>query len=112
MGKNDCQIIESLEVGMFWVLSRWKALPGKEAEWRERGVKVRDAMRRMPGVELVDSFETESGEVVAMVGYTSEADYDRITRDPNGPFEKAVAEHRLEEVANWVSSERGTSLDG
>jgi hypothetical protein len=68
-------------------------------------------MKSMPGVELVDSFQTENGDVVAVVGYKSEDDYNRLVRDPNGPFEKAVAAARLEEVSNWVSSDRGKSID-
>lgn len=96
---------------MYWVVSKWKSVSGRESDWRERGSRIRATMKTMPGVEFVDSFETENGEVVAMVGYASQDAYDRVTRDPNGPFEKAIAEIRLEEVANWVSSERGTSLD-
>lgn len=96
---------------MYWVVSKWQIIPGREDDWRERGASVRAAMKTMPGVEFVDSFQNASGEVVAIVGYASQDAYDRVTRDPNGPFEKAIAESRLEEVANWVSSERGTSLD-
>ena len=96
---------------MYWVVSRWQPKMGMADEWRARGMKVREAMRQMPGIEFVDSFGTENGDVCAMVGYASEEDYKRIVQDPAGPFERIIADQKLEEVANWVSSDRGPSLD-
>lgn len=96
---------------MYWVVSKWRVNPGKEGEWTDTGRKVREAMRQIPGIQIAEAFRNEAGEVVALVGYTSEADYDRIVRDPAGPFEQTISQHRLEEAATWVSSERGDSLD-
>jgi hypothetical protein len=96
---------------MFWVVSKWQPIPGKEDLWRERGAQVRSAMRAIPGIEVIDAFQTETGEVCAVAGYSSEEDYRRIVQDPNGPFEQTIAKMGLEEAANWVSSERGQSLD-
>ena len=96
---------------MYWVVSQWRPLPGREEEWTNRGRAVREAMRQIPGIESAEAFMGENGNAFAIVGYGSKADYERIVKDPNGPFERTIGEHRLEDVAEWISSERGEQLD-
>jgi len=96
---------------MYLVVSKWQIAPGREAEAEERGRNVRRELRSIPGVEFVRNFRNESGEIVAIMGYTDSATYQRVVKDPQGPFEQTISRHGLEEVANWVSSERGEELD-
>jgi hypothetical protein len=96
---------------MFLVVSKWQITPGKEAEAEERGRNVRRELRSIPGIEFVRNFRNESGEVIAVMGYSDPATYQRIVQDPQGQFEQTIAKHGLEEVATWVSSDRGEELD-
>ena len=72
---------------------------------------MRGLMRSIPGVEFVHGFLNETGDPVAVVGYADRAAYDRIVNDPNGPFETAVAAHRMDEVGEWAWSERGETIE-
>jgi heme-degrading monooxygenase HmoA len=96
---------------MYIVVSRWEILPGMEEEFETRGRPVREAIRAQPGVAMTHGFRSEDGGVVAVIGYDSKEAYDRIVNDENGPFQKAIAEHKLEECARWLSSERGESME-
>lgn len=96
---------------MYIVVSRWEIIPSMQEEFESRGKSVRNILRSTPGVQLMEGFQTEEGGVVAIIGYDSRESYDRIVNDPNGPFAKAVAEHRLEECGHWVRSERGESMN-
>ncbi len=95
---------------MYMVVSRWEPLPGKEAEFEVLGRKMRNYMRTVPGIVLVEGFESEDGSRTAVLGYESREAYERIVKDPNGPFEKASRENRLEDCARWISSDRGESI--
>ena len=95
---------------MYIVVSRWEVIPGMEEEFESRGRAVRETIRSQPGVDLVQGFHSESGGVVAIIGYDSKDAYDRVVNAVDGPFNKAVAAHRLEECARWVGSDRGESI--
>lgn len=95
---------------MYLVISRWEIIPGKEAEFEEKGRAVRGIMRSTPGVAFTQGLRNENG-VVAVIGYDSKEDYDRIVNDENGPFNRAIAEYRLEDSGRWISSERGESIE-
>jgi hypothetical protein len=94
---------------MYIVVSKWQITPGADEEWKARGLAVRQALRKVPGITVLEHFYTHDG-AVAIVGYQDEATYHRIVDDPNGPFVKAIDEHKLEEVSHWVWSERGESV--
>jgi heme-degrading monooxygenase HmoA len=94
---------------MYLVVSKWKIAPGKEAEADERGSRVQQALTKMPGIELVKSFRNEAGEVVAVMGYSSQDSYNTLMRE-RGPIETAITAEGLQHVAEWVSSERGDAL--
>lgn len=96
---------------MFIVVSRWEILPGMDGEFEKRSRAVRDAIRNQSGITFMEGFRTEDGAAVAVVCYESRQAYDRVVNDAEGPFNKAVTEHRLEECAKWVRSERGDSID-
>ncbi|MBS1724508.1 MAG: hypothetical protein JSS66_16315 [Armatimonadetes bacterium] len=96
---------------MYIVVSKWSPKPGMADEFKSRSVPMRSLMRGMPGVEFVHGFVSESGDPVAIVGYRDKDTYEQIVNAPDGPFMKALADHRLEEVSEWVWSERGESAD-
>ncbi len=91
---------------MYMVVSRWNLKAGNEEQFEIRGKAVRQALRQIPGVTLCEAFRT-GDHAIAVLGYADEAAYKQITQDPNGPFEKLIAEQGLEEVSEWVWSERG-----
>ncbi len=95
---------------MYMVVSRWEVMPGKEEEFERIGKSMRGMLRSQPGVHNVSGIRDGNG-VVAVVTYTDEAAYQRIVKDPNGPFETAAREHDMESIGRWVSSERGEVLE-
>jgi heme-degrading monooxygenase HmoA len=93
---------------MYMVVSRWDVNPGQEEEVETRAAKVRETLSATPGVTLMQGFSTEDGKgIIAVIGYESKDTYDRIINDPEGPFQRALAENRLEDYTHWVWSERG-----
>jgi hypothetical protein len=92
---------------MYLVVSKWEIRPGMEDEFAERSRRVRGVMAHVPGVEMIHGFKNEAGELVSIIGYTDEATHHHIVFDPLGPFVAAVERERLEEVATWISSEKG-----
>ncbi len=94
---------------MFMVVSYWEPIPGHEEQFEQVSLAMRDIMRSQPGVDLMHAFDS-NGKRVAVVGYTDEATYNAIVGNPNGPFNRALAEYRLEEHATWIGSERGTTV--
>ena len=95
---------------MYLVVSRWEIMPGMEMEFERRGRAVREVMRAVPGVKLLESFLTGDGGGIAIVGYETREAYDSIVNDENGPFAKAMAQHKFEECGHWVWSERGEAV--
>lgn len=95
---------------MYMVVSRWEAIPGMEDEFRRRSQPVRESMRSQPGVVFLESI-FDGKTAIAVHAYETEDAYRRIVQDPDGPFAKAVAVHRLEEVARFVGSERGETVE-
>jgi len=95
---------------MYIVVSRWEPFPGKEEEFADKGRAMRNLLRGEPGVKFLEGFKDDEGGAVAIVGYKSRADYDRIVNDPNGPFVKGAQTHKIEESAKWVRSERGEAI--
>lgn len=91
---------------MYLVVSRWEALPGREGEIQERARPIRQVLRAQPGCLIVESIN-DGQRALAVHAYENEDAYKRIVLDENGPFARAVAQYRLEEVARWVSSEAG-----
>ena len=96
---------------MFIVVSRWEPKPEKGDAWKEMAAAARAKVSQVPGVEFMNRFMNEAGQMVVMMGYTDEATYDRLVNDPSGAVAQAMAETDVEEYATWVSSERGESFD-
>ena len=96
---------------MYIVVSRWEVHPGKEGEFRERSSSVRKQIRALDGVEFVHSFLNEQRQVVVSMGYTDEPTYQSIIHADDGPFQKLMSESKLEDMADWISSERGEEND-
>ncbi|MBV6458388.1 MAG: hypothetical protein HONBIEJF_01515 [Fimbriimonadaceae bacterium] len=95
---------------MFIVVSKWSFLPGREEEWREISKTTRQRINGIPGVEFVHGFVSQSGEAVAVIGYTDEATYNRLVNEPDGDVVKAMADTNVESVGQWLSSDRGESI--
>ena len=94
---------------MYIVVSYWESLPGREEEFNKIGRKMGALMRRQPGVTLLETFK--SGNKYVMVhGYKDEPTYRALVQDPKGFFARAAAEHKIDEIARWLSSERGEPL--
>lgn len=92
---------------MYMVVSRWRVKPGKSDQFQSVGLEMRNLLRNTPGVERVEHFESGDGEVVVSHGYASEADYQRIVQDPNGPFAQAAQKTAIEDAGEWIESWRG-----
>ena len=95
---------------MYMVVSRWKVNAGADDEVEARGRRVREALRAQPGVELLETFRSETGDIIAVHGYADENTYTRIIQDENGPFASALRESGLEKFTTWVSSDRGSTI--
>jgi heme-degrading monooxygenase HmoA len=93
---------------MYLVISQWKPKPGREAEFETIGRNMRALLRSTPGVQFVEGIEGPDS-FYAVHAYDDEAAYNRIVQDPNGPFNRAAAEHGIEDVADWLSSVKGTT---
>lgn len=96
---------------MYIVVSEWEALPGKKEAFWASGSKMRDLLRHTPGVKFINAFEDESGRLFAVLIYEDREAYDRIVNDPDGPFARGAAEHKIEEHARWIQSWRGQGQD-
>ena len=94
---------------MYLVVSRWKANPGKETQFEENGAKVGALLRKLPGVVMVEEFADE-GQYVSVHGYKDESTYRKLIDDPNGQFNQALKQYKVEEYGKWISSERGTTI--
>jgi hypothetical protein len=95
---------------MYLVVSKWRAKPGKEDQFKQVRVTMREAMRSQPGVKMIEGFEAGDYSV-AVHAYEDKMTYDRIVQDPNGPFSKALAQHGMEDVAEWLGSDKGETID-
>lgn len=92
---------------MYIVAAKWKVNPGMESEFKEASSAVRSKIRSLDGVEFIHSFNNEDGQVVVLMGYTDEQTYQSLIHAEDGPFQKMMAESKLEGMAEWISSERG-----
>lgn len=95
---------------MYMVVSYWEPLPGKEADAQLRSGGVAETLRRQPGVEFLERFQSEDGKYIAVVVYRDEETYHRLIDDPDGEFVRAAAASGIEQTARWVRSERGETL--
>lgn len=92
---------------MYMVISKWEAVPGHEAEFRANGRVMRNALKRLPEIELLESFAAGAGQIFVVMGYKDEAAYQALVQDPHGRFAKLASEHGLEDHGRWIWSERG-----
>ena len=92
---------------MYVVVSKWEYDPAYEAEVRASASLMMQALTSWPEVAFAYNVRAGDGYVLAIVGYRDEDSYRRLVQEPNGPFEKAAAEHGIERLARWIWSERG-----
>jgi quinol monooxygenase YgiN len=95
---------------MFIVVSKWKAKPGLDEEFENKGRKMRDLTRKMPGVLMVEAFKAPEGHIVAVHCYADEAAYKALVQDEAGEFNKAAQAEGIEQAGEWLGSERGEAL--
>lgn len=91
---------------MYLVISRWEALPGREAEFDRIGPILSAILRKQEGVLLVEAIKCGNGHI-AVHGYRDEATYRAIVDNPNSEFSKALVANDADGIARWVSSDRG-----
>lgn len=95
---------------MYLVISRWRPREGREDEFERVSRILRDTLRRQPGVIFLEAIEGPNC-FYAVHGYESEETYRHIIEDPHGPFCRAANEQMLEDVAEWLGSVKGPSMD-
>jgi hypothetical protein len=95
---------------MYVVVSEWEPLPGKEDAFDPIALNVARVLRTQPGVVMLEVFDS-GGKKMSVHGYKDEATYRALVQDPNGVFARAVTESGLDQIARWVRSERGETLD-
>lgn len=95
---------------MYMVISRWRPKPGREADFETVAHRMRDMMRGVPGVTFMNGIKGSDCHYAVHV-YEDEATYNRIVQDPNGPFHKGAKENGIEDIAEWIGSEKGDTLD-
>lgn len=71
---------------------------------------TRSRIAAVPGVDLIQGFISESGEAIAIIGYTDEATYNRLVNEPGGAVAQAMADTNIESVGQWISSDRGVTM--
>lgn len=81
-----------------------------DPDFESKGKQVRQTLRSMPGVKLVEVFES-GGDHIVVHGYEDEAAYNKAVNDPNSPFVKTLETSGLEKHSQWISSERGVTAD-
>lgn len=70
-----------------------------------------EVIRAWPEVEFFHNVKIAPESVLAIIGYKSKSDYERLIQDPNGPFETAAKAANIESASSWAWSERGETLD-
>lgn len=95
---------------MYIVVSQWKPKPGREADFDNIGRQMRGLMRGQPGVKLIEAFDGPEG-IYAVHVYENEAAYSQVVGAPDSFFNQMAKKHGIEDVADWVSSVKGTTKD-
>jgi len=95
---------------MYMVISRWQPKPGREAEFEQIGREMRAMMSQQPGMKFMNAIRGDDG-IHAVHVYEDEAAYKRLVEDPNGPFAQAAQAKGIENVADWLGSVRGETVD-
>jgi hypothetical protein len=94
---------------MYLVVSYWEPKSGKESQFEEAGMRVGSVLRKQPGVLLLEEFKSDQT-YVSVHGYRDEKTYRKLIDDPNGEFNKALKQYKIEDLATWVNSERGETI--
>lgn len=95
---------------MYMVVSHWKPLPGKQAEFERIGKEARSSMRGIAGLEMIEAFWS-GDEVVVIHGYQDYDAYTRLVEAEDGEIARNMAELGVEAAGEWLGSERGETID-
>ena len=96
---------------MFVVISKWEFDAAHESEVAASGEKMMAAISSWPAVASAFNVRIGDSHMISVIEYTDQASYERLVQDPNSPFEKAAAEHGIEQHARWLWSERGEKVE-
>ena len=94
---------------MYLVVSYWQPFAGKESQFEEAGMRIGSVLRKQPGVLLLEEFKSDE-KYVSVHGYRDEKTYRKLIDDPSSEFNKALKQHKIDDIAEWVSSERGETV--
>ena len=94
---------------MYLVVSTWEALPGNEQAMDEEALHVQAALRREPGVVLVEAFKSD-GRHIVVHGYEDEAAYSRVQNDTESGFAKEFRARNVDGRARWLGSLKGETF--
>ena len=95
---------------MYIVVSQWKPKPGREADFENVGRQMRGLMRQQPGVKMIEAFPGPES-IYAVHVYESEDAYSKVVEAPDSFFKQMAEKHGIEDVADWISSVKGTTKD-
>lgn len=95
---------------MYDEVARWEFVPKDEPELMALTEKMMDELHAWPGVVSAIDIRVAENAILPVITYADEATYQSLIQDPNGPFEMAAQEHKLERITTWVWSERGQFL--
>ena len=96
---------------MYVVVSRWEVAEADRSEFTKRALAVGDALGRPPGAIQSHGFYSEEGVAVLVMYFENSEAYENMYVSLDSPFARAIAEHQLDMVAKWLSSERGDLIE-
>ena len=95
---------------MYMVVSHWRPLPDKQAEFIEIGKKARQDMRDIAGLEFIEAFWS-GDEIVVVHAYFDFDTYNRLVTAEDGDVARHMAESGIEAAGEWLGSEKGETID-
>ena len=95
---------------MYMVVSHWRALPGKESEFEERGMRARAMLKGTEGLVLSEAIRSGDG-IVVVHAYQDYETYSRLVESEDGAIAKMMAEVGIEDSGEWLGSEKGETIE-
>lgn len=95
---------------MYIAISKWEFDPTQEELVKEKGNWMLSQIRGWDGVEVAQNVRTSPGSVMAIIGYRDAGTRDKLILAEDGPFNRALQESGLGELAKWVWTEEGEAL--
>jgi heme-degrading monooxygenase HmoA len=96
---------------MYVVVSRWQVAEEDRPEFTKRAKAVGEALRKTSGCIDSHGFYSEESIAVLVMYFQNAEAYENMYVSLDSPFARAIAEHQLDMVAKWLSSERGDVIE-